>query len=235
MADTAIQNSINTTTASTASKKSQTGSTEALKNLTESFETFVKLLLVQLKNQDPTQPFDTNEFTQQMVSMTGVQAQVSTNDKLDDMIQQTKTSQLSSAFSLTGSIVEVEGNKVELIDKKASFSFDLPVGVESATVVVKDSVGTPIRAVALEEAKLGAGKQIFQWDGKDDSKKQMADGVYGVEVIYNSKQAKDANAKTTVSSVVSAVNIDEGNINLILGNGQSTSIDKVLYVGGKAS
>ena len=241
MVDSVLRDQVNTATTTAAAKSStkaadtkKAGSLDALNNLTESFENFIQLLLVQLKNQDPTQPFDTNEFTNQMVNMTGVQAQVTTNGKLDALVQQTKTAQLSSAFSLTGSVVEIEGNKVEMSNKSAGFSYELPAGVESATVVFTDKTGTQVRKIALDDTQKSAGKHLYGWDGKDDAGKDLKDGVYSVKVVYSDKTTAEAEAKTTISSIVNAVNITDGNINLMLSNGMSTDIAKVLYVGGKA-
>ncbi|HEX2801368.1 MAG TPA: flagellar hook capping FlgD N-terminal domain-containing protein, partial [Phenylobacterium sp.] len=51
-------------------------------SLVENFNTFLSLLTTQLKNQDPTAPLDSNQFTQQLVQMTGVEQQLNSNDLL---------------------------------------------------------------------------------------------------------------------------------------------------------
>ena len=53
--------------------------------LASSFDTFLKLLTSQLKNQDPLSPLDSNQFTQQLVQMTGVEQQIFSNDLLKQL------------------------------------------------------------------------------------------------------------------------------------------------------
>ena len=70
------------TNAGSATKTSTSRAT-----LSNNFETFLKLLTTQLQYQDPMQPMDTNEFTQQLVQYSQVEQQLSTNDKLDSLLE----------------------------------------------------------------------------------------------------------------------------------------------------
>jgi len=69
--------------------------------LAENFDTFLSLLTTQLKNQDPLSPLDSNQFTQQIVQMTGVEQQLQTNDLLKKLVGNT-ASGVSTAVSLIG-------------------------------------------------------------------------------------------------------------------------------------
>ena len=83
---TAQQNSANATTAAASSTAaSQTGST-ALNSLSANFGDFLKLLMTQLQNQDPTSPLDTNQFTSELVAFSGVEQQINTNTSLTQLI-----------------------------------------------------------------------------------------------------------------------------------------------------
>ena len=55
--------------------------------LADNFSTFLSLLTTQLKNQDPLSPLDSNQFTQQLVQMTGVEQQLNTNDLLKQLVE----------------------------------------------------------------------------------------------------------------------------------------------------
>ena len=93
----AQQNS--TSTASAAAQ--QTGSA-ALNSLSANFGDFLKLLMTQLQNQDPTSPLDTNQFTSELVQFSSVEQQINTNTSLTQLIQLTQAGEVMQASSMTG-------------------------------------------------------------------------------------------------------------------------------------
>src|SRR5437762_11530915 len=76
-------------------------------SLAENFDTFLSLLTTQLKNQDPLSPLDSNQFTQQIVQMTGVEQQLLTNDLLKKLVGNTGSG-VSTAVSLIGKEVRAD-------------------------------------------------------------------------------------------------------------------------------
>ena len=103
------------TTATAAAAASATGDTTAIgrARLAENFDTFLSLLTTQLKNQDPLSPLDSNQFTQQIVQMTGVEQQLATNDLLKKLVSNT-TSGIATAVSLIGKEVRAEADVAAL-------------------------------------------------------------------------------------------------------------------------
>src|SRR3978361_777514 len=96
--------SLSSTAASTSSSTSaisQTG-TSALGTLSNNFTDFLSLLMTQLKNQDPSSPMDSNQFTTELVQFTSVQQQISTNSNLTQLIQLTQASQIEQSAALIG-------------------------------------------------------------------------------------------------------------------------------------
>src|ERR1044071_167408 len=77
--------------------------------LAENFDTFLSLLTTQLKNQDPLSPLDSNQFTQQIVQMTGVEQQLATNDLLKKLVANTGSG-VATAVSLIGKEVRAVGD-----------------------------------------------------------------------------------------------------------------------------
>src|SRR3954467_4612108 len=107
---------------------SGTGSTDVLATgqatLATSYDTFLKLLTTQLKNQDPTSPLDSNQFTQQLVQMTGVEQQLASNDLLKQLVSNTGTG-VSTAVSLIGKDVRAVSNDANLSGGKAQWVYKL--------------------------------------------------------------------------------------------------------------
>src|SRR5579875_2098066 len=70
------------------------------KSLNTSYQDFLTLLTTQLKNQDPSSPMDPNQFTQQIVEMTGVQQQLLSNQLLQQLVSDAPGSGVSGAVNL---------------------------------------------------------------------------------------------------------------------------------------
>src|SRR5918992_1028717 len=82
--------------------------------IAENFDTFLQLLTTQLKNQNPLDPLDTNQFTQQLVQFTSVEQQLKTNEFLEAMMTASQNAGNAQAVSYVGKIVTASGNKSEL-------------------------------------------------------------------------------------------------------------------------
>ena len=84
----------------TASAQTQSASSTAFSSLTENLDTFLTLLTTQLQNQDPLEPLDTEQFTQQLVQFAGVEQSIQTNSNLETLIALQSSSDRSSALEL---------------------------------------------------------------------------------------------------------------------------------------
>ncbi len=91
------------------SSKSTTAST-ATPGIADNFQTFLTLLTTQLQNQNPLDPLDTNQFTQQLVQFAGVEQQLRSNDQLKSLIEIEKSAQATAALAYVGNTVAVDGS-----------------------------------------------------------------------------------------------------------------------------
>ncbi|HEY2710824.1 MAG TPA: flagellar hook capping FlgD N-terminal domain-containing protein [Caulobacteraceae bacterium] len=98
--------SSNTSSTSTAAA-SALSVNNGLASLANNFQGFLTLLTTQLKNQDPTSPLDTNQFTQQITQMTGVEQQLLSNQLLQQLV--TAQSGVASAANLIGETITAPG------------------------------------------------------------------------------------------------------------------------------
>jgi flagellar basal-body rod modification protein FlgD len=154
-----------------------TGAT-ALNSLSSNFNDFLKLLMTQLKNQDPTSPMDTNQFTTELVQFSGVEQQINTNSSLTQLIQLTQGSEVMQASSMTGKRVTVSSDHVSLQDGKGTIQFTAPASETVAFAIYSDS-GTKLRDASMVAAK---GSNTWTWDGTDGSGRTLPDGSYKVAV-----------------------------------------------------
>src|ERR1041384_4962261 len=93
-----------TSTVSTGSVSNALDNTEIASN----FSTFLQLLTTQLKNQNPLDPLDTNQFTQQLVQFAQVEQQMKQNDQLTTLISIEKSAQQTTALAYVGQTVAVD-------------------------------------------------------------------------------------------------------------------------------
>src|SRR5512140_1915262 len=106
--------------------KSQTGTTPSADSgvtmkttsdtatLASNFSTFLTLLTTQLKNQNPLDPLDTNQFTQQLVQFAGVEQQLKTNSELTTLVALQQTAQTTQALGFVGKTAVVDGSTAAL-------------------------------------------------------------------------------------------------------------------------
>ena len=90
--------------------------------IADNFQTFLTLLTTQLQNQNPLDPLDTNQFTQQLVQFAGVEQQLKSNDQLKSLVALEKSAQATQALVYVGNTVAVDGSKAQF-DKSATWNF----------------------------------------------------------------------------------------------------------------
>lgn len=201
-----------TTAASTAS--SSTSST-ATATLTADMETFLQLLTVQLKNQDPTDPMDPNEFTSQLVQFSQIEQQIQQTAKLEEILAALTSGNASDALAYVGSEVQALGDTTYLEDGVASWSYGVPDGASSVTLNVYDSSGDLVYTTTGDAS---SGRHDFDWDGSNsDGTTESDGGLYTLEVTATDSSGNELTTDTLVRGVVDAVETINGSTYLVVG------------------
>jgi len=152
----------------TAAKGSAQGS------LTNNYNDFLKLLMTQLKNQDPTSPMDTNQFTSQLVQYSSVEQQIATNTSLTQLIQLTQGGEVLQSSSLVGKPVTVTSDRIALQNGKGALQFDTPTA-QSVSIGVYSDAGVKLRDAVVSSQP---SHNAWSWDGKDSQGSVVPDGAY---------------------------------------------------------
>lgn len=147
----------------------------------ESEDRFLKLLVTQMKNQDPLNPLDNAQVTSQMAQLSTVTGINQLNDAVKAISNSFLAGQSLQAASLVGHGVMVPGDKLDLSGGAAYGGVDIPQALDSLTVKIKDASGVVIHTADLG-AQSAAGSIPFQWDGTTDSGAAASDGSYTFEV-----------------------------------------------------
>ncbi len=184
--------------------KSEAGS----KKLSDDFDNFLLLLTTQLKNQDPTEPLDVNQFTNQLVLFSGVEQQIATNENLEKLINFQTSSQLSGAVGYIGKTVDAKGNAGELVNGLAGFSYELDAAAATVTVVITDAAS---RAVFSGQGTTFQGKNLVSWDGTNAfTGAKEADGTYFVNVLAKNSAGETITSRTMTTGRVSGAEMKDG-------------------------
>lgn len=160
-------------------------------SIASNFTAFLQLLTTQLKNQNPLDPLDTNQFTQQLVQFAQVEQQLKSNDQLAALVALQKTAQSTAALDYVGKTVVVDGAIAQLSENSAVWSFSAPRPA-SATFNIKNPAGQLVYSGAYT---VSPGQQEFVWDGRGNDGKIWPDGSYTMSVV-----AKDANGQPVAIS-----------------------------------
>ncbi len=198
----AASSSSSSSTASTA----KTGQSQ----LDSDLNFFLTMLTTQLKNQDPTQPMDTNQFTQQIAQYSSVQQQVNTNSNLEKLIAAGNKSALTNAVSYIGKEIESKGNTGTVSGGQGAFSYVLPSAAASTTITISNAAGS---VVFSGKGDTKAGRNIVVWDGVNSSTgAQEADGTYTIAVTATDASGKAITPETRAVTTVTGVETDsDGN------------------------
>jgi flagellar basal-body rod modification protein FlgD len=212
-----------TTTGNGTSSSSSSAST-ATAGIADNFQTFLTLLTTQLQNQNPLDPLDTNQFTQQLVQFAGVEQQLKSNDQLKSLIEIEKSVQSTQALAYVGNTVAVDGSKAQF-DKSATWNLTAPADT-NATITITSATG---QTAYTGNFTLDKGNASFVWDGKGNDGSQWPAGTYTMSATGKDSSGNNVSISTEVQGVVDSVDLTASPPLLSIG-GQSYTTDKIKRV-----
>jgi flagellar basal-body rod modification protein FlgD len=188
---------VQSTTAAAAATPSVGAKTA--QNMNEAQDRFLKLLVTQMKNQDPMNPMDNAQVTTQMAQISTVTGIGQLNDTISGFLGKLTGMESLQGASLAGHRVLVSGNAIELAGGAAGGGFELGSAADSVTVSVLDASGRKIFQNSLGAQP--AGVHTFAWNGLTTTGDKAADGHYTFKI--------DA---TTAGAALPATTLAFGNV-----------------------
>jgi len=164
---------------SSSSSSSTASSTGQLQQQTLSQSDFLKLMVTQMTNQDPTKPMDSTQMVAQMAQFSQVAATQELQSSFDTLSTNLSGDQFVRAASLVGQDVLVPSKAATLKDGVVNGAVNVGTSGTYVNVQVKDSSGNVVRNISLGQPD--AGLVQYTWDGKTDDGRQLDNGgVYQV-------------------------------------------------------
>jgi flagellar basal-body rod modification protein FlgD len=220
MSDSLLSSIASASSAAATSSNSSTGIDSS--TIAGNFQTFLTLLTTQLQNQNPLDPLDTNQFTQQLVQFAQVEQQLKQNDQLATLVSLEKTAQTTTALAYVGQTVAVNGQTAALTNSRATWSLQVPKPA-TANVTITGPTGQTVYSGSFT---MQAGFQNFTWDGKDNSGVQWPDGNYTISVTATDASGQSVAIPTGVQGVVDSIDLTQSPPVLSIA-GQTFTLDKI--------
>lgn len=186
------------------------------------FTTFLQLLTTQLQNQNPLDPLDTNQFTQQLVMFAQVEQQLKGNSDLDKIVSMEQSAQATTAIAFVGTDVTIDGATTTMTNGQAAWAFavDKPA---TATVTVTSANGQLAYSGTMA---VNPGTQMFNWDGRGNNGVQWPDGQYTISVTAKDASGQPVAISTQVEGIVDSVDLTQNPPLLSMG-GINFTMDKI--------
>jgi flagellar basal-body rod modification protein FlgD len=181
--------------------------------LASNFETFLTLLTTQLQNQNPLEPLDTNQFTQQLVAFAGVEQQLRTNENLESLLKLSQAAHNVTALGFVGAQVTAEGSTTELRDGLAVWYLTTTAPAQ-ANISILDGNGS---TVYTETKTLDSGTQAYQWNGRTSTGTIAPAGSYKIVVTATDASGQATTVQTSFSGVVDQVDVSGDEPLLLIG------------------
>jgi flagellar basal-body rod modification protein FlgD len=191
------------------------------------FQTFLTLLTTQLQNQNPLDPLDTNQFTQQLVEFAGVEQQLKTNDSLSTLVSLQQTAQATQALQFVGKTAVVAGNTAALSNSSATWELNVPTA-STVKISIANSAGQTVYTGTY--AANAGNNQPFTWDGKGNDGTQWPDGSYTLTATAADSSGNNVGISTQVSGTVSSVDLTQSPPLLSI-NGQTYTVSQIKAIG----
>ncbi|MFH1851035.1 MAG: flagellar hook capping FlgD N-terminal domain-containing protein [Candidatus Neomarinimicrobiota bacterium] len=198
----------------------QSNSTTSIASANSEQSMFLTLLVEQLKNQDPLEPMDNQEFVAQMAQFSSLEELQSINSNLAESTELDLILTQSINNTMAATLI---GKEISALGDHLAYNGDDPVNVqyhlgdyaEQVSVTIRDADNQVVR-VLTEDSGLAAGSQTLNWDGRDAEGNRLEAGTYAVEITAKDGNGNSIEATTMMTGIVSSVRFESGNAILVV-------------------
>lgn len=214
-----------TNATASAQERSLTGSMQKMGK-----SDFLKLLVAQLKNQDPLKPQDNAQFVAELAQFSNLEQTIGINERLDNLSMQSQGLQNSNIVAMVGARATVKGSTVTASGSglPVPVRFELASAASNVSIKIADLQGNEIRTIQVGSRPGGAVD--LQWDGRNNNGLVQPAGPYTVNVIAKNESGASVGVTQSTTGVVRSVSFDKGYPVLTLDSGVAVPVADLLSV-----
>lgn len=191
-------------------------------------DAFLKLLITQLQNQDPLNPMEGVEMTQQLAEFTSLENLVEMNEKFTSLNTALNAQNQFHVINLVGKDIKAYSTKMSLTDGEASGGVFIIEETADVKIHIYNESSTRIRTLDLGDTL--PGEHNIEWDGRDESGSIAKDGVYSFVVSAADKNNEKVESISHIQGTVDGVTFDGQGVPTLLMNGIKISIGEVMQI-----
>ncbi len=223
-------NSLFPATTSTAVANTAAAANSANSNSLISENTFMKLMVQELQNQNPLDPMSNTNFISELAQFNSMNQLTSMNSTLQSLVSSQNQAVLSNAANLIGRTVQANGNSFGFTSgSSASLNYSLPQNANSTSIDVYDSSGNLVYNTNL--GPQNSGSQSFNWDGLENGGSAAPTGNYSFSVNATDASGNPITATTySNAAVMGLTTSSSGAVELELSNGSTVPLSSVTNV-----
>ncbi|PVX30279.1 flagellar hook assembly protein FlgD [Sphingomonas pokkalii] len=185
-----------------------TTSNAATSKLTADFNLFLKLLTTQMQNQDPMNPTDSSQYTQQLVQYSQVEQSIQQNKTLTTMLSTMNMQSLTQNSSMIGQTVEIDSDMAAVsASRPAQWNWIATNSVTGMTATILDSKGNKVDTRTFEATGTSG---TFSWDGTTKDGKKLDPGIYRVALSGVNAAGAAIKARPSATGIVDNVQMING-------------------------
>lgn len=168
-------------------------------------DAFFKLMLTQLKNQDPMNPLKNHEMAAQLAQFSTLEQMSNMNSTLTKIEGKDNQPQNFQALNLIGKTVQGDSSRITRtpFDKDHDFNFNAPSALSEATIKVLSPKGEVVREYKLNNLQEGANK--IAWNGMNEGGEKQPAGDYKFQIEAKNKEGQKVNVKTEFEGKISGL------------------------------
>lgn len=214
-----------TTVTSTNNNVATNAVDQAKPQIGADFNMFLKLLTAQMQNQDPMDPMDTSQYTQQLVQYSQVEQSITQTATLKSILGSLGNQNLTQASALIGRTVEINSPVSGLTTAKpAQWNWTADRKPTSIVATITDATG---KTVDTRNVEVNGATGEFSWDGKTSAGRQFDPGSYKVTFKGADALGNEIAVTPHALGLVSDVQLDNGNVLLTVNGAKVASTDLV--------
>jgi flagellar basal-body rod modification protein FlgD len=201
----------------------QTGNGTSTQDLSQNF---LKMLTVQLRNQDPLNPMDNAAMTSQLAALNQVDGINKLNTSVSALVAQMQSANFMNLSSSVGKTALAAGSQAYFSGAPISMAAKLDMPATELTAVIRGANGQIVNE--YDFGATGAGLTDFIWDGRDDAGNTVAQGLYTIELTAKDAQGKTSYPSSYVGAMVASIGQEGQDMKVGLSDGRNILTTDIL-------